>query len=73
MNGLMAGYLALGFGLSLAERVGCNRLVIHSDNLKVTKTKKNGGKSAGAAATFFDDCYHLACDFSFSRFEHCTR
>ncbi|VAI07252.1 unnamed protein product [Triticum turgidum subsp. durum] len=34
---------------------------------------KNGGRSAGAAAAVFDDCYFLACDFSLTRFEHCNR
>ncbi|VAI04919.1 unnamed protein product [Triticum turgidum subsp. durum] len=34
---------------------------------------KNGGQSAGAPATVFDDCYFLACDFSLTRFEHCNR
>ena len=33
---------------------------------------KNGGQSAGAAAAVFDDCYHFACDFPISRFEHCN-
>ena len=33
----------------------------------------NGGRSAGAAAAIFDDCYFLACDFPTSRFEHCNR
>lgn len=26
-----------------------------------------------AAATVFDDCYFWACDFPFTRFEHCNR
>ena len=34
--------LALRFGLSLAQRAGCNRLVINSDNLEVTETMNNG-------------------------------
>ena len=48
---------ALRFGLSLAQRAGCNRLVINSDNLEVIETMNNGGWSAGAATTIFDDCY----------------
>ena len=54
--------MAFRFGLSLAQRVGCNRLMINSDNLEFIDTMKNGGRSAGAATAIFDDCYHSACD-----------
>ena len=65
--------LALRFGLSLAQKAGCNRLVINSDNMEVIDTMKNGGHIAGAAAAVFDDCYFMACDFSLVRFERCNR
>ena len=29
--------------------------------------------SAGMAAAIFDDCFHYACDFVTTRFEHCNR
>lgn len=51
----------------------CNRLIINFKNIEVINTMKNGGQSTGAAATVFNDCYFLACDFSFARFEHCNR
>lgn len=35
---LTAEALALRFGLSLAQRAGCNRLVINSDNQEVIDT-----------------------------------
>ncbi|XBH88029.1 hypothetical protein VPH35_075380 [Triticum aestivum] len=70
---LTAEVLALRFGLLLAQRAGCNRLDVNSDNIEVINTMKNGGQSAGAAAAVFDDCYFLACDFSLTRFEHCNR
>ena len=73
VDALTAEAWALRFGLSLAQRAGCNRLVINSDNLEVIETMNNGGRSAGAAAAIFDDCYFLACDFPTSRFEHCNR
>ena len=41
--------------------------------MEVIETMNNGGRSAGAAAAIFDDCYFLACDFPTSRFEHCNR
>ena len=65
--------MALRFGLLLAQRAGCNRLHVNSDNIEVINIMKNGGQSAGAAAAVFDDCYFLACDFPFTRFEHCNR
>jgi ribonuclease HI len=70
---LMAEALALRFGLTLAQRAGCNHLIINSDNLKVIDTMQDGGQSAGAAAAIFDDCFHYACDFVITRFEHCNR
>ena len=70
---LMAEALALKFGLNLAQRAGCNRLIINSDNLEVIETMQDGGQSAGAAAAIFDDCYHYACDFIMTKFEHCNR
>ena len=73
IDALTAEAWALRFGLSLAQRAGCNRLVINSYNLEVIETMNNGGRSAGAAAAVFDDCYFLACDFPTSRFEHCNR
>lgn len=33
----------------------------------------DGGQSAGAAAAIFDDCFHYACDFVTTSFEHCNR
>ncbi|XBI46309.1 hypothetical protein VPH35_110595 [Triticum aestivum] len=69
----MAEALALKFGLSLAQRTGCNRIIINSDNMEVIETMNEGGRSSGAATAIFDDCFHLACDFPISRFEHCNR
>ena len=38
---LMAEALALKFGIILAQRAGCNRLIINSDDLEVIDTMKN--------------------------------
>ncbi|KAI4985031.1 hypothetical protein ZWY2020_017661 [Hordeum vulgare] len=70
---LMAEAMTLKFGLTLAQKVGCNYLIINSDNMKVIETMKDGGRSAGAATTIIDDCFHYACDFVATRFEHCNR
>ncbi|KAM3298621.1 hypothetical protein ACQJBY_040213 [Aegilops geniculata] len=69
----MAEALALKFVLTLAQRAGCNRIIINSYNLEVIETMQDEGQSAGAAAAIFDDCFHYACDFVMTRFEHCYR
>ena len=73
VDALTVEALALRFGLSLAQKAGCNRLVINSYNMEVIDAMKNGGHSAGVASTVFDDCYFIACDFPLIRFEHCNR
>ncbi|XBJ16045.1 hypothetical protein VPH35_007773 [Triticum aestivum] len=70
---LMAEALALKFGLTIAQRAGCNHLIINSNNMEVVETMQEGGQSAGAAAAVFEDCYHYAYDFFTTRFEHCNR
>ncbi|KAI4994178.1 hypothetical protein ZWY2020_029226 [Hordeum vulgare] len=70
---LIGEALTLKFGLTLAQKAGCNRLIINSDNLEVIETMKDGGRSAGAAAAIFDDYFLYACDFVATRFEHCNR
>ncbi|XBI71201.1 hypothetical protein VPH35_065478 [Triticum aestivum] len=70
---LTAEALALRSGLSLAQRAGCNRLVVDSDNVEVVDTVNNGGHSVGVAAAVFDDCYFMVCDFLRISFEHCNR
>lgn len=72
-DALTAEALALRFGLLLAQKAGCNRLIINSDNMKIIDTMKNGGHSAGAAAAIFEDCFFMACDFPLTSFEHCNR
>ncbi|KAI5006703.1 hypothetical protein ZWY2020_033946 [Hordeum vulgare] len=70
---LMAEVLALKFGLTLEQKVRCNRLIINSDNMEVIETMKDGGRSAGSAAAIFDDCFHYACNFVATKFEHRNR
>ncbi|XBI64002.1 hypothetical protein VPH35_044285 [Triticum aestivum] len=65
--------LALKFGLTLVQRAGCNRIIINSDNLEVIETMQDEGQSTDAATSIFYDCFHYACDFVMTRFEHCYR
>ncbi|XBI18560.1 hypothetical protein VPH35_060309 [Triticum aestivum] len=72
-DALTAEAVALRFGLQLAQKTGCNRLIINSDNMEVIDTMNNGGQSAGAAAAIFEDCFFMACDVPQTSFEHCNR
>ena len=56
-DALTAEAVALRFGLLLAQKTGCNRLIINSDNMEVIDTMMNGGQSAGPAAAIFEDCF----------------
>ncbi|XBH90746.1 hypothetical protein VPH35_082319 [Triticum aestivum] len=69
----MAKVRTLKFGLTLAQRTGCNHIIVNSDNMEVIDSMNDGGQSAGAAAAIFEDCFHYACDFVTARFEHCNR
>ena len=53
----------LRYGLSLAQTVGNNKVIINYDNLEVVNTMNEGGRSTGQTATIFDDRYCMACDF----------
>ncbi|KAF7047490.1 hypothetical protein CFC21_056417 [Triticum aestivum] len=57
----------------MAQKAGCNRLMINSDNMEVIDTMKNRGHSAGVATAVFDDCCFMAGDFSLTSFERCNR
>jgi hypothetical protein len=70
---LPAKALTLRYGLSIAQKAGCNRLVISFNNIKVIETMINGEWSASTAVAVFDDCYFLTCDFFITSFEHCNR
>ena len=64
MDGFMAEAIALRVGLNLAMAVGCNKLIINSDNSDLISTMQDGGNSSGTSAAILDDCYHMARDFS---------
>ena len=49
---------ALREGLLLAQHIGCQWLIIHSDCLEVVDTMKQGGVSA-----IYDECMALWQDF----------
>ena len=49
--------LALKHGLFLAESMGCNRIVVSSDNSELIKIMKNERPPTGIAATIFQDYF----------------
>ncbi|KAE8796077.1 hypothetical protein D1007_28934 [Hordeum vulgare] len=69
----MAEAIALRFGLNLATSVGCNKLVVNSDNTDVIASMQEGGNSSRTAAAILDDCNHMARDFTHVRYDHCHR
>ncbi|KAE8797861.1 hypothetical protein D1007_27001 [Hordeum vulgare] len=63
----MAEALALRFGLNLAMSVGCNKLIVNSDNANVIDSMQEGDNFCDTAAAILDDCYHMARDFTQAR------
>jgi hypothetical protein len=50
----MAKAYALKEGLMLAQHVGCNRVIVQSDCIKVVDIMGNGGFTANLAAAIYD-------------------
>jgi ribonuclease HI len=63
----MAEAYTLKEGLMLAQHIGCNRLIIQSDCMKVVETM-NGGFSA-----LYDECITIWSGFQEISIEHCSR
>lgn len=51
-------------GLSLANSMECNRLVVNSDCMEVMEIMTNGGHSVGPMAATYNDCFFLFHDYS---------
>jgi ribonuclease HI len=64
---------AMREGLCLAQHMGCNRLVIKSDNAPVVETMREEGFSERTAAAIFHDCNILSPSFTKVTYEHCLR
>jgi ribonuclease HI len=69
----MAEAYALREGLSMAQHLGVNKVVIQSDNLQVIETMNNGGFWATTSAAIFEDCVILAAGYRNISFDHCNR
>ncbi len=69
----MAEAYALRDGLMLAQRLGINRIMIHSDCLQVVDTMLYVGYSATALATIYEECNLIWRGFDSISIEHCNR
>ena len=52
--------------------MGCNKVVINSDSLKVVEALRDGNSSLVTSA-IIDDCYFMSSDFNHAYYDHCNR
>lgn len=69
----MAEAYALKEGLMLAQRIGCNKLIIQSDCMEVVQIMQDRGFSANSAAPIYDECNIMWSGFQEISIEHCSR
>ena len=69
----MAEAYALKKGLMLAQRIGCNKIIIQSDCMEVVQIMQEGGFSANSAAPIYNECNILWSGFQEISIEHCNR
>jgi len=55
IDAFMAETYALKEGLLLAQHIGGNRLIIHSECMELVETMKDRGFSANSAAAIYDE------------------
>jgi len=68
----MAEAMALKEGLLLAQHIGCNSFIVHSDCMEVMDTMKSGFSST-VGAPIFDECFQLWQNFEAIYLEKCDR
>ncbi|XP_066391715.1 uncharacterized protein [Miscanthus floridulus] len=68
----MAEAMALKEGLLLAQHIGCNGFIVHSDCMEVMDTMKSGISST-VGAPIFDECFQLWQNFEAISLEKCDR
>jgi hypothetical protein len=57
-------------GFDLADMLGCNRVILSSDNHDVTLIMGEGGYSSSVAAATFENCYHATTEVAKVEYEH---
>lgn len=62
--------MALKDGLLLADSIGCNRLIICSDNSEVIGAMKKYMHASGSVAAVLNDCYFMSSEFANVVFKH---
>jgi hypothetical protein len=60
-------------GVSFAQFLGCNKIIIKSDNSQVTETMKDGGFLPTSSAAIFNNYRILVSGFREIIFEHCNQ
>ncbi|EEC72520.1 hypothetical protein OsI_05906 [Oryza sativa Indica Group] len=69
----MAEAFALRDGLALAQHIGAKNVIVQTDCMQVVSTMMDGGFSATAAMSVFDDCKLMWDGFGTISIEHCNR
>ena len=64
--------IAVRFGLNLANTVGCSKVEVNSDSVKVVNALSQG-YSSSVASSIIDDCYFMSLGFSHVIYDHCNR
>jgi hypothetical protein len=67
-----AEVMALKEGFLLAQRIGCNGFILHSDCMEVVETMSMGISST-AGAPIYDECFLLWRNFEAVSIEHCDQ
>lgn len=65
--------LTAAIGVSLAQTVGCNRVVVNFDNQDAIQIMQGGEQCLRLAVVVLNDCYYMAFDFPRILFKHCYR
>jgi hypothetical protein len=60
-------------GLELAQQIGSNSFTLQTNCVQVVETMNNGGFSATASTTIYDDCNTILSGFDNINLEHCNR
>jgi hypothetical protein len=67
-----AEVMVLKEGFLLAQHIGCNGFILHSDCMEVVETMSMGISST-AGAPIYDECFLLWRNFEAVSIEHCDR
>ncbi|KAI4984384.1 hypothetical protein ZWY2020_005548 [Hordeum vulgare] len=64
--------VTMRFGFNLSNIVGCSKIEVNSDSVKVVNALIQGNSSS-VASSIIDDCYFMSIDFYHVTCDHCNR